>query len=110
MPVIEPRYKGMYIASPAIQLGGDMLCAGESYEVIKEGLRAECVKRGVAVEPALHDAKEGFITDSGRFVSKSAALSMAVWDGQIKRGDSASPNELAPGDPVDYAACDAAGE
>jgi hypothetical protein len=113
MPVVEVKYKGMYVASPALRLADGLICAGQDYPTIRAALEAKGAGANMTasdIKEALDSASEGFITDGGRFVGRGAALSMAVWSGQLARGASASPNELTPGDPVDYAACGGEGE
>lgn len=113
MPVIEAKYKGMYVASPAMRLPDGLICAGQDYPTIRAALEAKGAESNMTaldIKEALDAATEGFITDGGRFVGRGPALSMAVWSWQLSRGASASPNELTPGDPVDYAACDVEGE
>lgn len=103
MPVLKIMPgSGLRVASPALLLLGGVTAAGPGYGEIRAAVKA-ALPPGDA-EAALSGAAEGFVTTGGRFVTGPAALSAALWCGQMEKGAGASPDTLAPGDPVAYAA------
>lgn len=103
MPVAEVNLADVKLSSPAMRMPDGLIAAGADYPAIRAALKAAAGLPPGYAEANLDRAREGFITASGTFVSRSAALSLAVWCGQLERGKSTSPDMLTPGDLVEYA-------
>ncbi len=83
----------MKIKCAAIRYNGKLHEGRDHGEIIQRMIRARIVRHKMPKSGAL-----GFVTDDGCFFGRTDALEIAIESGQVKRGETLSPNELYSAD------------